>query len=53
MFILNVTGVAKGEELKVYEKVVPNTTDVEESIKQVKENDKDLKELNLNNIKVE
>ena len=30
----------------------PNTTDVEGSIKKLKANDKGLKELNLNNIKV-
>lgn len=43
---------AKPEDLKVYEKENANTTDVEEAIKQVKENDEKLKELNLNNIKV-
>lgn len=45
------SGIAKPENLKVFEKEEPNTTDVEESIEKVKSNDKELKELNLNNIK--
>lgn len=45
------TGVAKPETLKVIPLEPPNTTDVEESIKRIKDNDSTLKHLNLNNIK--
>lgn len=44
-------GIAKHEDLKVFETQAPNTTDYEASLKQLKENDPKLKHLNLNNIK--
>ena len=43
---------AKSAELKPIPYEPPNTTDVEESIKRVNDNDSSLKHLNLNNIKV-
>ncbi|KAL4216566.1 Tropomodulin-1 [Mactra antiquata] len=45
------TGVAKCADLKAMPVVAPNTTDVEESLKRIKDNDSSLKHLNLNNIK--
>lgn len=45
-------GITKHQSQKVYPQDPPNTTDVEESIKRVKEDDPKLIELNLNNIKV-
>ena len=36
----------------MYEEEGPNTTDVDASLQQLKDNDAKLKELNLNNIKV-
>ena len=50
--VWNFAGVAKHEAFKLYPDEPPNTTDVEESIKKLKDNDANLKELNLNNIKV-
>ena len=44
---------AKGEQLKPVKFEPPNTTDVEESLQKIKDNDSSLKHLNLNNIKVE
>ena len=43
---------AKGEQLKPVKFEPPNTTDVEESLQKIKDNDSSLKHLNLNNIKV-
>lgn len=45
-------GITKSSTQKVFPQDPPNTTDVEESIKRVKEDDPKLIELNLNNIKV-
>ncbi|CAG5125602.1 unnamed protein product [Candidula unifasciata] len=45
------TGHAQAQKLKVIPDEPPNMTDIEESIKKLRENDKDLKTLNLNNIK--
>lgn len=45
------TGIAKSETLKALPFEPPNTTDVEDSIKRIKDNDPKLKHLNLNNIK--
>lgn len=45
-------GVAKYSDFKVYQDDPPNTTDVNGSLKQIKDNDPKLKEVNLNNIKV-
>jgi tropomodulin len=42
---------AQAQKLKMYTEEAPNPTDVEESIKKLKSNDKELKSLNLNNIK--
>jgi tropomodulin len=44
-------GVAKYSDFKVYEDEPPNSTDVDASLQQLKNNDAKLKELNLNNIK--
>ncbi|XP_035826406.1 tropomodulin-1 [Aplysia californica] len=44
-------GHAQAQKLKVIPDEAPNATDVEESIKKLKANDKELKALNLNNIK--
>lgn len=44
-------GVAKSEALKPVPFEPPNTTDVEESIRRINDNDSSLKHLNLNNIK--
>ncbi|GAB1605679.1 tropomodulin-2-like isoform X1 [Argonauta hians] len=44
-------GVAKAEDLRVFEELAPNTTDYEDSLKRLKDNDSKLKHLNLNNIK--
>ncbi|XP_052786948.1 tropomodulin-like isoform X2 [Mya arenaria] len=44
-------GLAKAEQLKVAPFEPPNTTDVEQSIRLIKDNDSSLKHLNLNNIK--
>ncbi|XP_014786736.1 tropomodulin-2 isoform X1 [Octopus bimaculoides] len=44
-------GVAKAEDLRVFEELAPNTTNYEESLKRLKDNDPKLKHLNLNNIK--
>ncbi|XP_059140566.1 tropomodulin-1-like [Physella acuta] len=45
------TGCAQAQKLKLIPDEAPNMTDVEESIKKLKDNDKELKTLNLNNIK--
>lgn len=45
-------GVAKPTPLKTYPEEAPNTTDIDASLDKLKANDKSLKELNLNNIKV-
>uniref|UniRef100_A0A0B6ZP77 Tropomodulin n=1 Tax=Arion vulgaris TaxID=1028688 RepID=A0A0B6ZP77_9EUPU len=45
------TGNAQAQKLKLIPDEAPNMTDVEQSIKKLKENDKELKTLNLNNIK--
>ncbi|KAH9504471.1 Tropomodulin-1 [Bulinus truncatus] len=45
------SGVAQAQKLKILPDEAPNMTDVEESIKLLKENNKELKTLNLNNIK--
>lgn len=44
-------GNARAQQLQVFKEEAPNSTDVEESIKKLKDNDKELKCLNLNNIK--
>lgn len=44
-------GTASHENFKVFEDEAPNTTDVEQSLKQLKANDPKCKELNFNNIK--
>lgn len=44
-------GVARHEDLKIFEEQAPNTTDYEASLKKLQENDPKLKHLNLNNIK--
>jgi len=46
-------GVAKYADFKMFEDEGLNTTDVDASLQQLKDNDAKLKELNLNNIKVE
>jgi len=46
-------GIAKYADFKMFEEEGPNTTDVDASLQQLKDNDAKLKELNLNNIKVE
>jgi len=48
-----VQGIAKYADFKIYEEEGPNTTDVDASLQQLKDNDAKLTELNLNNIKVE
>lgn len=45
-------GITKSSAQKIFPQDPPNNTDVEESIKRVKEDDPKLIELNLNNIKV-
>ena len=45
-------GITKSQAQKIYPQDPPNNTDVEESIKRIKEDDPKLIELNLNNIKV-
>lgn len=45
------SGFAQAQVLKVMPDEAPNMTDVEESIKKLKSNDKELKVLNINNIK--
>ena len=45
-------GVAKAAELIKVPDEPPNKTDVEESLKRLKDNDSKLTHLNLNNIKV-
>ena len=52
MLFFSLLGVAKAETLKSVPFEPPNTTDVEDSIKRIKDNDPKLKHLNLNNIKV-
>lgn len=49
---VRVVGVAKAQELIKVPDEPPNKTDVEESIKRLKDNDSKLTHLNLNNIKV-
>lgn len=49
---VHVVGVAKAQELIKVPDEPPNKTDVEESIKRLKDNDSKLTHLNLNNIKV-
>ncbi|XP_036359412.1 tropomodulin-like [Octopus sinensis] len=44
-------GVARAEDLRVFEELAPNTTNYEESLTRLKDNDPKLKHLNLNNIK--
>ncbi|KAK2164136.1 hypothetical protein LSH36_68g06012 [Paralvinella palmiformis] len=44
-------GVAKYQEFKVYDEEPPNDTDVDKCLKQVKDNDPKLTELNINNMK--
>lgn len=44
---------AKYADFKMYEEEGMNTTDVDASLQQLKDNDAKLKELNLNNIKVD
>jgi len=44
-------GVARHQDLKIYEEQAPNMTDYEASLKQLQANDPKLKHLNLNNIK--
>lgn len=45
-------GITKSTKQKLYPQEPPNTTDIDDSIKRVKDNDSNLIELNLNNIKV-
>lgn len=45
-------GITKSSTQKIFPQDPPNNTDVEESIRRVKEDDSKLIELNLNNIKV-
>lgn len=45
-------GITKASTPKVYPPEKPNTTDVDGSIKRVKDNDSNLTDLNWNNIKV-
>lgn len=45
-------GITKSQQQKVYPMDPPNNTDIEDSIKRVKDDDSKLVELNLNNIKV-
>jgi tropomodulin len=45
-------GITKASSPKVYPPEKPNTTDVEDTIKRVKDNDHKLTDLNWNNIKV-
>lgn len=45
-------GITKASTPKVYPPEKPNTTDVEDTIKRVKDNDHKLTDLNWNNIKV-
>jgi tropomodulin len=45
-------GITKGNPMKVFPPEKPNTTDVDDSIKRVKDNDPKLTDLNWNNIKV-
>jgi len=44
-------GIAKHQDFKLFDDAPPNDTDVDASLKQIKDNDPSLKELNLNNIK--
>eukprot|EP00918_Siedleckia_nematoides_P070145 GHVU01152881.1.p1 GENE.GHVU01152881.1~~GHVU01152881.1.p1 ORF type:complete len:421 (+),score=105.00 GHVU01152881.1:129-1391(+) len=44
-------GVARHQQFKLVPDEPPNSTDVEGSLKKIKDNDPELKELNLNNIK--
>ena len=50
--LLLLSGVAKHQEFKLVKDEPPNQTNVAESLDKLKGNDKELKELNLNNIKV-
>ena len=43
---------AKPQNLKLFDPAERNNTDVDEALEKMKANDKELKELNLNNIKV-
>ena len=52
MSVFYVSGVARHEDLKVFDEQAPNSTDYEASLKQLQANDPKLKHLNLNNIKV-
>lgn len=45
-------GITKASSVKVYPPEKPNTTDVDDTIKRVKDNDPNLTDLNWNNIKV-
>lgn len=45
-------GITKASAQKLFPQEPPNTTDIDESIKRVKDDDQKLIELNLNNIKV-
>ena len=49
---VHLQGIAKYADFKIYEDEGLNTTDVDASLQQLKDNDAKLKELNLNNIKV-
>jgi len=44
-------GVARHQDLKLFDEQAPNMTDYEDSLKKLSENDPKLKHLNLNNIK--
>lgn len=45
-------GITKSQQQKIYPMDPPNNTDIEDSVKRVKDDDPKLIELNLNNIKV-
>lgn len=52
LFSFIITDVVKGEKIVPVFDEPPNPTNVEESLKRIKENDARLVEVNLNNIKV-
>jgi tropomodulin len=52
MYCHCVTGTAKHQSFKTYPEEEPNTTNFDEALEKLKNNDKELKDLNLNNIKV-
>lgn len=45
-------GITKSQQQKVFPMDPPNNTDIEDSVKRIKDDDPKLIELNLNNIKV-